>query len=726
MNVQLRRTLGAHFTSEENILKVIKPLFLDALWAEFEKVKSNRNKLFEFHKKLRTLTFFDPACGCGNFLVISYRELRLVELAVLRASHHLSGNQGQQSVDVHGLIGVNVDQFYGIEIEEFPAQIAQVAMWLMDHQMNLQVSEEFGLYFARIPLRTSPHVVHGNALRLDWNEVLPAQRCSFLVGNPPFLGKTFQSNAQKADLAFVLGAIQGAGVLDFVSGWYVKAANYLHSGTTASTGRMPGAHTLRFLKSPPTSAPHSPHGVEVSDERGQVMRGQGSGVGSEFRTATSPETANVERNSALTPVPALSGASQTRVAFVSTNSITQGEQVGVLWSWMLAQGIHIQFAHRTFKWSNEASGKAAVHCVIIGFGLQDHVDKTIYEYADIACEPHAVFAKNINPYLVDSIDVALSGRTAPICPVPTILFGSKPTDGGHLLLTGEERDALLTREPKIAPYLRTYLSAEEFINGPPRYCLWLKDCPPNLLSAMPHALAHVEAVRKFRLASTKAGTRDNANMPTLFAEDRQPTTQFLALPKTSSERRLWIPISFLTPETVIASELFSIQKATLYHFGILSSTMHMAWTRYTCGRLKSDIRYSASIVYNNYPWPEFPQKFKPNQPVAPVNSAQAAIETAAQTVLDVRAKFQSGDRPATLADLYDPLTMPPELLKAHQKLDAAVDKAYEASGGKKSYKSDAERVAFLFELYQKVTSLLPAEKVKTKRRSGVDAAQKEV
>ena len=354
--------------------------------------------------------------------------------------------------------------------------------------------------------------------------------------------------------------------------------------------------------------------------------------------------------------------------------------------------------------------------MIIGFGLNDSAQKIIYEYEDIAGEAHAVAASNINPYLVDSVNVALPSRSSPISQVPAILFGSKPTDGGHLLLSADEKNELLTREPKIGAYLRTYLSAEEFLNGSPRYCLWLKDCSPNLLANMPRVLERVDAVRKFRLASTKSATRDNASLPALFAEDRQPTTPFLAMPKTSSERRNWIPIGFLSPDTVIASELFSVQRASPYHFGVLSSTMHMAWTRYVCGRLKSDYRYSASIVYNNFPWPDFPQSSKPDQPPVPVDKAKTAIETAAQMVLDVRAKFQTGNQPATLANLYDPLTMPPELLRAHQKLDAAVDKSYEASGGKKSYKSDAERVAFLFELYQKYTSLLPADTKKSKIR----------
>ncbi|WP_348688331.1 class I SAM-dependent DNA methyltransferase [Acidovorax soli] len=634
MDAKARRNLGAHYTSEENILKLIGPLFLDDLHSEFDKTKNNRNRLFEFHKKLRTLTFFDPACGCGNFLVISYRELRLLELQVLRASHELSGNAGQQSVDVHSLIGIDVDQFYGIEIEEFPAQIAQVALWLMDHQMNLRVSEEFGLYFARIPLKTSPHIVHDNALRLDWNAVLPAERCSFVLGNPPFLGKTYQSKEQKTDLELVMHGINGAGDLDFVAAWYVKATSYM---------------------------------------------------------AENPEILS---------------------AFVSTNSITQGEQVGVLWGWMLAQGVHIQFAHRTFSWSNEASGKAAVHCVIIGFGLVNRPGKAIYEYENIKGKPHLVVAANINPYLVDATDVVLVKRRSPICAVPAIVNGSKATEGGNLLLTDAAKNELLTSQPTAKKWVREFLGAEEFLNGFKRWCLWLVDISPNELRAMPEVYERVQRVRAMRLASDDAQTRQDANTPSLFQKIRQPLNPYLAIPRTSSETRAYVPIGYLSPEVIASDNLQTIPNASLFHFGVLQSAMHNAWIRYTCGRLKSDIRYSASIVYNNFPWPDQPASSAPNQPAALINPAQAPIEAAAQAVLDARAQFPG----SSLADLYDPLSMPPALLKAHQRLDAAVDKAYQLCGGKKSYASDAERVAFLFARYQQLTSLLPAAPA-TKPRS---------
>ena len=408
------------------------------------------------------------------------------------------------------------------------------------------------------------------------------------------------------------------------------------------------------------------------------------------------------------------------MAFVSTNSITQGEQVGVLWSWMLVQGVHIHFAHRTFNWSNEASGKAAVHCVIVGFGLDDLPGKVIFEYDDIKGDPHAVAAKNINPYLIDGPDVVLARRSNPICNVPAIGIGNKPIDDGNYLFTTEEKIAFIAAEPASEKWFRRWLGSIEFLNGYERWCLWLGECPPAELRAMPETMKRVQAVKASRLASKSPPTQRLAMTPTRFHVENMPTSPYLVLPEVSSERRAFIPFGFEQPSTLCSNLVKLAPHATLYHFGILSSTMHNAWVRTTCGRLKSDYRYSKDIVYNNFPWPEFPQNSKPNQPAARIDTAQAAIEIAAQTVLDVRAKFQSGDQPATLADLYDPLTMPPELLKAHLRLDTAVDKAYEASGGKKSYKSDAERVAFLFELYQKYTSLLPADK--PKRRAAASRA----
>ena len=610
MDDKARRNLGAHYTSEENIQKVIKPLFLDDLWAEFEKVKGNRNRLFEFHEKLRTLRFLDPACGCGNFLVISYRELRKLELEILRTSFALEREFGQRHVDVQQLITLNVDQFYGIEIEEFPAQIAQVALWLVDHQMNMRVSEEFGNYFARIPLVSTPHIVHDNALRVDWKDVILAEQCSYVMGNPPFVGAKFLDAAQRADVARVFDGIRSGGLLDFVAAWYVAAARYIRD-------------------------------------------------------------------------------TRIRCAFVSTNSITQGEQVGVLWGWLLAKGIRIHFAHRTFRWSNEASGMAAVHCVIVGFGAFDVEHKTIYEYEDVRGKPHAVPARNINPYLVDAPDLVLPRRLRPICMVPEIGIGNKPIDDGNYLFTTQERDEFLLREPAARRFFRRWLGADELINGYERWCLWLGDCSPGELRKMPEALKRVDAVRRFRMASRSSSTRAIANTPTRFHVENMPDRSYIVIAKVSSERRSFVPTGMLQPSDFSSDLLFIVRDDEKWRFGVLVSTMHNAWVRYTCGRLESRYRYSAGIVYNNFPWPE-----------NPTETQKQRIHEAAQAVLDAR----NAHADASLADLYDPLTMPPNLVKAHQTLDAAVDAGY----ARKGFKSDAERVAFLFELYEKYTSLLPA------------------
>lgn len=613
MDKEARRNLGAHYTSEKNILKVIKPLFLDELWAEFNKIKTNKNRLTEFHKKLRTLKFLDPACGCGNFLVIAYRELRELELEVLKALRP----DNQLTFDVRQLILVNVDQFYGIEIEEFPAQIAQVALWLVDHQMNLKVSQLFGQYFTRIPLQTESHIIHGNALELDWQEVVPAGELSYIMGNPPFVGKKEQSPAQKEAFNTVTKGVPSAGVLDFVTAWYIKAVRYIHKTSL-------------------------------------------------------------------------------RCAFVSTNSITQGEQVGILWGWMLKQGAKIFFAHRTFQWSNEARGKAAVHCVIIGFSLEDISPKWLFEYEEVKGEPHALPALHINPYLVDAPVNLLIRRMKPICAAPEMDFGSKAADFGYLTLSEAEKEAFIQEGSPITQYIRVYIGSDEFINSQTRYCLWLKEAKPEEIRKSPLTLQRLERVRQERSQSTDANTRRWAEFPALFQADRQPHTNYLLIPKVSSERRKYVPLGFLPPEYIVNPSVLVIPQATLYDFGILQSQLHMCWLRAVGGRLKSDYQYSNTIVYNNFPWP-----------LNPTAKQKQAIEEAAQGVLDARALFPQ----ATLADLYDPLTMPAALLKAHQKLDKAVDRAY----GRTEFKSEAERVAFLFELYQKYTSLFPAEKP-TKRR----------
>lgn len=603
MDKRVRRNLGAHYTSEENILKLIRPLFYDALLAEFESVKNNNKRLAEFHKKLRALTFLDPACGCGNFLVIAYRELRLLELEILRASHQ----SGQQALDVHGLIYLDVDQFYGIEIEEFPAQIAQVALWLIDHQMNLRVSEEFGQYFARIPLQSSPNIIQRNALNINWNEVIPAKNLSYLLGNPPFSGAMVMGDSQRQDQAAVLSDIQGAGVLDFVSCWYWLAAKYIQ-GTTVKAG------------------------------------------------------------------------------FVSTNSIIQGEQVNILWPNIFEKlKSKINFAHRTFRWSNESRGMAAVHCVIIGFSNNDENPKRLFHYESARGEPLEVEASNINAYLVDAPDIFLANRSSPICPVPPMKFGNMPRDGGYLLLSPEEREIALAAEPAIAPYIKLFLGAKQLLNSEKRYCIWLLDANPLTITNSPFLKLRINAVRKFRLASKAASTRRFGETPSIFAQIAQPKGSYILVPRHSSEARKYIPIAFFGQENIVADSCLSIDGASIYHFGILTSLMHNAWVRAVCGRIKSDYRYSKDIVYNNYPWPE-----------NPTAKQIQSVSDAAQAVIDARAKFP--DTP--LATLYDPLSMPVALTSAHQNLDRAVDAAY----GKRSFTSEAERVSFLFALYQKYTT----------------------
>ncbi|WP_374249460.1 DNA methyltransferase [Thermomonas sp.] len=660
MDTKARRNLGAHYTSEKNILKLIGPLFLDGLKAELDKAGHDERKLAQLHRKLATLTFLDPACGCGNFLVIAYRELRALELEILRRQFAT-----QQSVLAHvqDHVLVDVDQFHGIEIEEFPAQIAQVAMWLMDHQMNSRMHGEFGEPINRIPLKKSATIVHGNALRMDWNAVVPAERLSFILGNPPFVGKKEQNADQKADMAAVFAGVKGAGVLDFVCAWYLKAADYM-----------------------------------------QRALARHSRAGGNPRTSASDTTTSMDSR--------LRGNDGLRAAFVSTNSITQGEQVGILWSELYQLGMHIQFAHRTFKWSNEARGKAAVHCVIVGFGGNPSDVPALHDYERADGESQLVEARRINPYLVDAPEVFLTKRSVPLsAAVPAMNYGSMPIDEGHLILSDEERETALADEPGIEPWIRPYFGGDEFINAGSRWCLWLLDAPPSVIKQSPFLRLRIEACRAFRAGSGRATTRELSKTPGLFGEIRQPTTRYLLLPKVSSENRAYIPCGFLDPEAIASGTGLVVAGAGLYDFGIITSQMHMAWMRAVAGRLESRYQYSAGIVYNNFPWPE------------PLDDkARAGIEAAAQAILDARAQFPG----STLADLYDPLTMPPALVKAHAALDKAVDAAYltaEKAAGRKPPKltTDAERVAFLFERYQALTRLLPADKPKRARKPQVPA-----
>ncbi len=616
MEPRARRQIGAHYTSEANILKVIRPLFLDDLREERRKAGPNRAALEKLHAKLAGLKFLDPACGCGNFLVIAYRELRALENDLLCALH-----QGEvlNDFDVAGLARVNVDQFYGIEIDEWPARIAEVAMWLMDHLMNNDLSEKLGRYFARLPLAKAPHILQANALRTDWKELLPPRECSYVMGNPPFVGGKFQTPEQRADQEAVCGQIKGSGLLDFVTSWYFLAADYMRAN------------------------------------------------------------------------PAI------RCAFVSTNSITQGEQAGVLWPPLLAKGIRIHFAYRTFKWNSEARGKAHVHVVIIGFGLSPVPLKTIFDEQDGSAT--ASTARNINPYLCDGPDVVLQNRSKPLCDVPEIGIGNKPIDGGHYLFTDEEKAEFLKIEPAAAEFFRPWIGSDEFINGWQRWCLWLGDCPPQKLREMPEAMKRVQAVHDLRLASKSPPTQKLAKTPTRFHVENMPAENFLLVPGVSSENRPYIPIGFMTPETICSNLVNIVPNATLYHFGVLTSAMHMAWMRQVAGRLKSDYRYSNKLVYNNFPWPE-----------KIADERKAEIERLAQAVLDKRARHL--EKGATLADLYDPVTMPPGLAKAHAALDRAVDRAYRSA----PFETERARVEHLFARYQALTTLFPAKPQKKPRK----------
>ncbi|MEI6745856.1 MAG: DNA methyltransferase [Methylococcaceae bacterium] len=604
-----RREFGAHYTSEENILKVISPLFLDALKAELKKAHDDKKKLNAFHAKLRQLEFFDPACGCGNFLVIAYREIRLLEADTLQRLELLTRQQREPICDV--------DQFYGIEIDSTSAQIAVVAMWITDHQMNRQISNN-GKPYLRLPLNHRANIVCANALQIDWQTVINPKECSFIMGNPPFIGKKEQSPEQKNDIQSLASSIKGSGVLDYVTGWYLKA------------------------------------------------------------------TAFIKKNPKIP------------VAFVSTNSICQGEQVGILWAYLSEQGVKIHFAHRTFRWNNEAGNVAAVHCVIIGFGLKEPASYRLFDYIHTKVEDRKtkkistvtkikeIKAKQINPYLVDAPIVHLERRANPLSNVSAMNYGSMPIDNGHLILSEAEKNQLLSESTSNQQFVFEYMGGDEFINNEKRWCLWLENGEPEAIKNSAFIMARVQQVKDFRNSSGREATQKLANSPTLFGERRQPKTDYLLLPKVSSENREYMPIGFIEPSVIANGSALIVPEATKYHFGVLQSKMHMAWMRTVCGRMKSDYQYSASIVYNNFP---FPVDVKP--------AAKKKIEDAAQAVLEARAVHKD----KSLADLYNPKTMPENLANAHVELDKAVDTAYVYG---RSKKDDASRVAFLFVKYQEL------------------------
>ena len=623
MDPKERRAKGAHYTTEKNILKVIEPLFLEDLHTEFKRLKARKDsrriiELRRFQEKLGRMTLFDPACGCGNFLIIAYRELRLLEIEVLRAIHPRD-SLGQQQTDVlaETLSVVDVDQFYGIELGEFPARIAETALWMMDHIMNNRLSLEFGQTFTRIPLEKSPHIVHGDALEADWSELLPPEDCSFVFGNPPFGGAKYQTTEQRAQVRRIAALGKNGGTLDYVAAWFIKAGEY------------------------------------VKDSRA-------------------------------------------RIGFVATNSITQGEQVAQLWPVLFGKRceLEIAFAHRTFAWGSDARGMAHVHVVILGLDRRDAArpKKRLFSYPDIKGEPEESLHTVLSPYLFDANDLSnphltVREESRPINGMERLIIGSKPIDGGHYIFDAAERAAFLDAEPDTAPYLRPFVGAREYLQGGRRWILALHDAPPETLARLPRVRERIAAVRAYREDRESTPTQKLAETPTQYHVNVLPTAPYLVIPEVSSERREYAPIGWLEPPVIPSNKLRLLLDAKLTDFAFLTSTMHMAWLRYIGGRLKSDYQYSVGVVYNTFPMP-------------PIKADLSRLEPLAQAVLDARAAHPN----ATLAELYDPDLMPPNLRRAHRALDRAVDRLYRPKG----FTSERERVEHLLALYEKLRSPLEA------------------
>lgn len=609
LNPETRRSGGMHYTSIENIHKVIDPLFLDDLKEELTAIneitvdRTKDKKLRDFQKKLSQLIFFDPACGSGNFLTETYISLRRIEnevLNILQRGQIVFGTEGWNPIQV------SISQFYGIEINDFAVTVAKTALWIAESQMMKETEDVVHMSLDFLPLKTYANITEGNALRVDWETVVPKYKLSYIMGNPPFVGYSLQSKTQKEDILSVYVDEKGkpyktAGKIDYVSGWYFKAA--------------------------------------------EMMKG----------TAI-------------------------RSAFVSTNSITQGEQVAGVWKPLYDRfGIHIDFAHRTFRWDSEASLKAHVHCVIVGFSIASN-----RKLRQLYTAERVQYVDNINAYLVNAETVFIEARNHPISDVPVLQNGGKPTEGGFLILTKEEKEELLKNEPQAETFIRPYMMGKDFIMRKPRYCLWMVHANPAILNKCPLVKKRIEQVREYRLASPKAATKKKAETPMLFDEVRECATDYVAIPKVSSENRRYIPMEYLSPEIIPGDKLFMMQGASLYSLGVLTSNVHMAWMRAVCGRLKSDYSYSNTIVYNNFPWP------------TPTGEQKAKIEQTAQAILDARALYPD----SSLADLYDELTMPPELRKAHQNNDRAVMQAY---GFSVKNVTESSCVAALMKLYQELT-----------------------
>ena len=602
LNPETRRSGGMHYTSIENIHKVIDPLFLDDLRAEFEELKlikknSERiEKVKEFHKKLGTLKFLDPACGSGNFLTETFISLRKLGNECIRIE---IGDQNFMDFN-DDFVQVSIHQFYGIEINEFAVAVAKTALWIAESQMLIETSNILGRNIDFLPLKSYANIIEGNALRTDWESVVSKNELNYILGNPPFVGARLMSDSQKKDVLSIFGNIKNVGNLDYVSCWYKKAADLM-------------------------------------------------------------KNTNI------------------RTALVSTNSITQGEQVSILWKNLAENGVKIDFAYRTFRWDSEANIKAHVHCVIVGFSCsEDKKKKTIY-----LNESQSINVKNINGYLLDADDIFIESRAKPLCNIPEIGIGNKPIDGGKYLFTEKEMKEFKKIEPLSEKYFHKWIGSDELINGYSRYCLWLGDCSPSEIKKMPECYKRVLAVRNLRLASKSVPTQKLADTPTRFHVENFPKGNYIVIPEVSSEKRRYIPMGFLTPDIFCSNLVKIIPEATLYHFGILTSNVHMAWMRAVAGRLESRYRYSKDIVYNNFPWP------------SPTDEQKAKIERSAQAILDARAKYPE----SSLADLYDETLMPSELRKAHQENDRAVMSAY----GFGTKMTESECVAELFKLYEKLT-----------------------
>lgn len=606
LNPDTRRSGGMHYTSIENIHKVIDPLFLDKLREEFETIKAikvpklRNDKAEAFREKLSQLTFLDPACGSGNFLTETYISLRRLENEAL---YLVSG--GQVFLDMGDIIKVSIGQFYGIEINDFAVTVAKTALWIAESQMMKETEDIMNTSLDFLPLKSYANIIEGNALRTDWESVVPKEKLNYIMGNPPFVGYSLQSEEQKKDILSIYldengKAYKTAGKIDYVSGWYFKAAAMMF-GTTV------------------------------------------------------------------------------RTAFVSTNSITQGEQVAGVWKPLHDRfHVHIDFAHRTFRWDSEANIKAHVHCVIVGFSTApSNKPKRLYSSERLQ------LVDNINYYLIEAPTVFVESRSEPLCDVPSMTTGNRPADGGHLIIESEDYDSFIQKEPGAAKYIKQLIGAVEFINNKKRYCLWLVNANPAEIRKMPEVMRRVEACKQDRLSGAP-DRQKLASTPTLFRETNNPST-FIVIPSVSSENRRYIPIGFLDKNTIPTNLVLIIPEASFYHFGILTSNVHMAWVRAVCGRLKSDYRYSKDIVYNNFPWPN------------PTPEQKEKIEQAAQGILDARALYPD----CSLADLYDELSMPPELRKAHQANDRAVMQAY---GFDVKTMTESTCVAELMKLYQELAN----------------------